>query len=244
MFVALCILFDENSVNNSTVSIAISMYPPPVSDYYLERYTETERSQHILHKDPRIFGTSYVAFVSSCDGFAAFMREKPDHTVVDYFQGFRQFWQPGLPTELPAALKMKVLENPEVIECDRRMREAVDEPARERAKKDRQNAIKRVKKKELEQHRTESMGLKQRERLLHGVSSTLGNDPDPLNELIPEKGRVARAMTDDSPLSCDEQLKSMRDVLFLLKNDWSVYYRPGEELQSGACRFCKKEVGW
>ncbi|PWI65254.1 hypothetical protein PCL_07304 [Purpureocillium lilacinum] len=30
----------------------------------------------------------------------------------------------------------------------------------------------------------------------------------------------------------------MRDALFLLENDWSVYYRPGEEPDKRACRFC------
>ncbi|KAH7025258.1 uncharacterized protein B0I36DRAFT_167208 [Microdochium trichocladiopsis] len=42
-----------------------------------ERYTETERSQHVLHTDPRIMGQSYVAFVSSCDTLLSCMTPNP-----------------------------------------------------------------------------------------------------------------------------------------------------------------------
>jgi hypothetical protein len=52
---------------------------------FLERYTEVERSQHILQSDPRIFGQSYVANCLAVDGQAAFLDEQPDHTVIDYF---------------------------------------------------------------------------------------------------------------------------------------------------------------
>ena len=78
----------------------------------------------------------------------------------------------------------------------------------------------------------------QRERLLHGVSSTMDDSHDPLNNLIPERNRLAQAMASGTPSSYDEQLSYMRDALFLLGNDWSVYYLPGEEPQKGACRFC------
>ncbi|PWI65590.1 hypothetical protein PCL_07009 [Purpureocillium lilacinum] len=207
-----------------------------------ERYTETERSQHILHKDNKIFGTSYVAFVSSCDGFAAFMRESPDHSVIDYFQGLGQFWQPNLPTSLPATLERKVLEHPEVGACDRQIQGAVDEEARAKAMTARQNIIKRHKRKALKGYRVEAMEAKQHERLLHGVPLTLDDDHDPLNDLIPEKRRLAQAMVGNSSLSCEEQLRYMRDALFLLENDWSVYYRPGEEPDKGACRFCHEAL--
>ncbi|KAL3952773.1 hypothetical protein ACCO45_012716 [Purpureocillium lilacinum] len=49
-------------------------------------------------------------------------------------------------------------------------------------------------------------------------------------------------MVGNSSLSCEEQLRYMRDALFLLENDWSVYYRPGEEPDKGACRFCHEAL--
>ncbi|KAK4068505.1 hypothetical protein Purlil1_13789 [Purpureocillium lilacinum] len=86
------------------------------------------------------------------------------------------------------------------------------------------------------------MEAKQHERLLHGVPSDLDDDYDPLDDLVPEKSRLARAMDGTSALSCDEQLRYMRDALFLLENDWSVYYRPGEEPEKGTCQFCHRAL--
>jgi len=170
------------------------------------------------------------------------MRESPDHSVIDYFQGLGQFWQPNLPTSLPATLERKVLEHPEIGACDRQIQDAVDEEARTKAMTARQNIIKRHRRKALKEHRVEAMEAKQHERLLHGVPLTLDDDHDPLNDLIPEKRRLAQAMVGNSSSSCEEQLRYMRDALFLLENDWNVYYRPGEEPDKGACRFCHEAL--
>lgn len=215
---------------------------PIITNLSEARYTETERSQHILHSDTTIFGQSYVAFVSSCDGFAAFMREKPDHTAVEYFQGISQFWQPGLPTKLPAALRAEVKGSQEIAEYDRKIREAVDNGVKDRATKDRQNAFKRLKKRALDLHRTERMKELRRERLIHGMPSTPSDDPDPLDELIPEKGRITKAMLSDSPLSEELESSIMQDMLSLSTNPWSVFYRPGEVPLDGACPYCRTNM--
>jgi Protein of unknown function (DUF3435) len=70
-----------------------------------ERYTETERSQHINHNDPRIYGQSYVANTSSCDGKRAFLDQESQHDHVEYFQGFSKFREMGLPHALPAEIE-------------------------------------------------------------------------------------------------------------------------------------------
>jgi len=44
---------------------------------YIERYTPVQRSQYITQQDERVYGRSYVANTSSCDGKAAFLNEKP-----------------------------------------------------------------------------------------------------------------------------------------------------------------------
>ncbi|PWI64308.1 hypothetical protein PCL_11279 [Purpureocillium lilacinum] len=62
---------------------------------------------------------------------------------------------------------------------------------------------------------------KQHERLLHGVLSDVDDDHDPLDNLIPEKRRLARAMVGNLPPSCDEQVRYMQDVLFLLEDNWN-----------------------
>jgi hypothetical protein len=60
-----------------------------LADLHLERYTETQRSQHLTQSDPRVFG-EYVANCSSVAGMRAFLDEEADHREVEYFQGLEQ----------------------------------------------------------------------------------------------------------------------------------------------------------
>ncbi|KFA77150.1 hypothetical protein S40288_10234 [Stachybotrys chartarum IBT 40288] len=210
-----------------------------------ERYTETERSQHLLQADKNVFGQSYVAFVSSCDGFAAFMREKPDHTAVEYFQGISQFWQPGLPTRILAEHRAQVKRNAEIMEYNRKLQDATDEFTIDRLSKDRQNAIKRLEKLALNEYRSKRMKEMRQDRLLHGFKSTaLNDDMNPLYDVMPELGRTAGAMANDSPLSQKEELEIMQSMLSLLTNPWTVFYPPEEMPNNGACPYCNEKVDW
>src|SRR5436190_3267695 len=83
---------------------------------YLERYTETERSQHITQNDPRVYGESYVANTSSCDGRRAFLNEAAQHDHVEYFQGFSKFCEKGLPCYLPAEKETALEKDQQLIE--------------------------------------------------------------------------------------------------------------------------------
>lgn len=193
----------------------------------------------MLQADRRVFGQSYVANVSSCDGFAAFRGEKPDHTAVEYFQGISQFRQPGLPTRLPAAQKDELRQLPEITAYDQDITEAPDEERRNRAKRDRQNALRKVEKTALKEYRQDRLGKLRRERLLKGSRSQApGEDPNPLNVFIPEKGRLADRMVSASPASSEEKLEVMRDMRSLLTTRLDVFYRPGEVPQDGECPYC------
>jgi hypothetical protein len=81
------------------------------------------------------------------------MREQPDHSVVVYFQGLSQFWQAGLPTQLPVAKKAELVHLPEIMEHDQVIQKAVDEDAKREAKQIRQNALRRLEKRALEAYR-------------------------------------------------------------------------------------------
>lgn len=65
---------------------------------------------------------------------------------------------------------------------------------------------------------------------------------DPLNELILEKGRIAKAMISELPLDYHSELSVMWDILFLLNSFWTVFFRPEESPQDGACPYCGKDV--
>lgn len=187
-----------------------------------------------------MFGQSYVAFVSSCDGFAAFKREQSDHAAVEYFQGVSQFWQPGLPTKLPAALRDELSKHPDLIELNKSMKQAGTLPSKSRAARNQLNALrKRLERTALEEHRAKCFKDKRRERLLHGNRQNgNGEDEDPLNDLIPEKGRIAQAMMHTSPVEYVDQPSVMRDSLFLLRVSGNVYYRPQEEPKNDLCPYC------
>lgn len=201
----------------------------------IERYSETQRSQHVLHKDNRIFGQSYMAFVSSCDGLAAFLREDADHTAVDYFQGLDRFHQPGMPVKLPAAMSKQVGNSAELANYDNEIKGATSSDGRAKAQKARQNAIKRLREKALQEHRRECLKALRKDRLINGCHTA--SSIDPLNEVFPEKRRISEAMISDS-----EEFSVMKDALRLLTMSSDKYHRDGEGPVDGSCPFCYEDV--
>lgn len=173
------------------------------------------------------------------------MGEEPDHTAVDYFQGLNRFWQPGLPTALPAASEADLENDPLIRELNRKIQEAVDDDSKNAAKRDRKNTLKRMRSSALKMHREEIMRERRQIRLERGIdASTPEGDPDPLNELIPERGRIAQAIASDQPISPEIELSLMRDAQYLLTTSWTVFYRPGETPQGTSCSFCQKDIEW
>ncbi|KAH7126219.1 hypothetical protein B0J13DRAFT_673061 [Dactylonectria estremocensis] len=206
------------------------------------RYTEVERSQHLTQADKAVFGQSYTADTSSCDGLSAFLREKPDHRAVEYFQGLTQFRHDGLPTRLPAALKDEVRHNSEIVEWDRKIAQASDAKTRKWARQKRQKALDRSQKLALEGHRRERLAQLKRERLLNGRHAQAPrSDPDPLHMLRPEKARLAQKMASTLPASRQDKLDAMRDMLSLLAAS-TVFYLPGEEPKNGQCPYCPTKI--
>ncbi|RKK94102.1 hypothetical protein BFJ71_g9237 [Fusarium oxysporum] len=206
------------------------------------QYTEVERSQHLTQADKAVFGQSYTADTSSCDGLSAFLREKPDHRAVEYFQGLTQFRYEGLPTRLPAALKDEVSRNPAVLEWDRKIAQAPDARTRKDANQKRQKVLDQIQKLKLEEHRRECSVQLKREKLFNGRQAQVPTaDPDPLHMLRPEKARLAQNMAKISPASYQDRLHAMRDMLSLLAAS-TVFYLPGEEPKKGQCPYCSTEM--
>ncbi|XEV05763.1 hypothetical protein FSHL1_011050 [Fusarium sambucinum] len=206
-------------------------------------YTEVERSQHLTQADKAVFGQSYTADTSSCDGLSAFLREKPDHRAVEYFQGLAQFRHEGLPTQLPAALKDEISRNPAVLEWDRKITQTSDKKTRKEAMQKRQKTVDRLQKIMLEEHRREFSASLKRHKLFNGRQAELPNPDldDPIHELRPEMARLAQKMTRTSPASQQDRLDAMEDMLSLLAAP-TVYYRPGEEPPDGKYPYCSKEI--
>ncbi|CVK92452.1 uncharacterized protein FMAN_07348 [Fusarium mangiferae] len=202
-------------------------------------YTEVERSQQLTQADKAVFGQSYTADISSCDGMSAFLREKPDHRAVDYFQGLAQFRQEGLPIRLPTALKEDINRDAELLAWDQKIAQA-DESTCKKAKQKRQKVLERLEKRKLEEYRQECSSRLMRENLFNDQQATIA-DPHPIHKLRPEIGRLAEKMTRTSPSSQQDKVDAMHDMRLLLAAP-PIFYREHEEPKNGRCPYCSIEM--
>lgn len=104
----------------------------------------------------------------------------------------------------------------------------------------RRNAMKRLEKKALSTYRADWLRETRDQRILTRGNMPLevGEDPDPLWNLIPAKRRLAEKMSRNSPLDPEEMRQAMYDMIALLTMDHSVFYLPGEEPEDGRCPEC------
>ena len=60
---------------------------------------------------------------SSIDTVLAILGEEDQSSHIEYFQGFKRFYERGLPGELPAEVEENILLKPELVEIRRRIEE-------------------------------------------------------------------------------------------------------------------------
>jgi hypothetical protein len=65
----------RKQIDRKRILILLYYVKDVLANMKLGRYTEVERSQHLTHADKAVFGQSYTADISSCDGMSAFLRE-------------------------------------------------------------------------------------------------------------------------------------------------------------------------
>ncbi|KAI9770979.1 MAG: hypothetical protein M1840_002683 [Geoglossum simile] len=203
-----------------------------------KRATEAERSQLFNQTDPKIFGRSYIANVSSVDGQAAFLDEPARTSHIEYLQGVSRFQEKGLPSRLPAEIEHSILENAEVLELETRIRELIkgsaDEIKISTAKSKLKLRRKQLRDEALSQHREEWVQKRRdwkilsrgKERIKDPINTEITQD---LFRLMPERARLAEMMTSEKRLSMKEKLKAVEDLLSLCTRDLEVVYRPKEE---------------
>lgn len=210
-----------------------------------ERYTETERSQHITQSDPRIFGQSYVANCSSVDRQAAFLGETAEHDHIDFFQGLRRFREKGLPCNLPAEIEASLAHDPKLLELESQARqletdEETDPCQVREAKKRVRDYRSSLKAKTFQQYQQDWV----RNRRVWKIITRGKESPEDviktdfvqnLGLMMPERGRLAEMMATDRPLKQEEMRQAMQDLYSLCIRDFTVLYRPGEEPIDGAC---------
>ncbi|PTU20531.1 hypothetical protein P175DRAFT_0531869 [Aspergillus ochraceoroseus IBT 24754] len=85
-----------------------------------EKYSLTHTAQILTQKSTAVFGNNYLADCSSVDATNTVRRKPVEHGHVEYFQGFGQFHEAGLPRRLP-------FEEEQSIEADPRLQARMKE---------------------------------------------------------------------------------------------------------------------
>ena len=209
-----------------------------------ERYTDVQRSQHLIQSDPRVFGTDYVANCSSVSGKDAFAGEDADHRHVDYFQSFAPLREKGLPRKLPAEKSAGIRWNPELLTLQDRVRSLkinkAAGPDIAKAMAELTNRRNRITNQALKQYKVDWVQERRKWKIItQGKKSP--NDVVKvdlslvLSRLMPEYGRLASIMMSESKVSPKQREQTMRDLCLLASRDCTVIYLPGEEPIRGRC---------
>ncbi|KAI9767334.1 MAG: hypothetical protein M1840_005743 [Geoglossum simile] len=195
-----------------------------------ERYNETERSQYITQNDPRIYGQSYVANTSSCDGRRAFLNEAAEHDHIEYFQGFGKFRENGLPRYLPAEKKKPSW---------KRMKDSSN-IRRGEASGEIRNYYNSLYRASLREYQTWWIQDRRDWKIRTGGRGQ-ADDSNPtelvraLSAIIPERGRLAGMMVSGEVVSEWDRKQTIRDLYSFIARDYTVLYRPGKEPVNGTC---------
>lgn len=198
----------------------------------------------MLHFNLKIFGDFYHGRVSSCDGAAAFLNEEPDHSAVEYFRGIGQFRERGMPLELPAAMRSALEQDQKVVRLRNQANAATNKEERKKLTSQKNNRLVKLRSKRLTSYQAAWWTARRKEKILAkgNVPPCPGTNPNPLHDAIPENGRLAKLMSRDSVLTLPELYNAMKDMLYLLTEDWSVFYRLGEKPKDGHCPECEMEM--
>ncbi|KAK9414184.1 putative C2H2-type domain-containing protein [Seiridium unicorne] len=187
-------------------------------------YTETERSQHILHSNPRIFG------------------QQPDNSVPEFFQGLSLFREEGAPTKLSHKEEQNLLQSPKLHELDSKKGLTAKEYLQSRRRilaKLRRKKLASVQRQYITDKRdwkvlTKGKIREESSSWLSGLSNVF--------RIVPERARLAEKMRSRTPLSSEGSKEAMKDFFLLLTRDYGVFYRPGEAPVEGKCPFCQRSL--
>ncbi|KAJ5288305.1 hypothetical protein N7508_011080 [Penicillium antarcticum] len=204
---------------------------------------EVELSQILAHRDPNTFPEHYQAHCSSIDTVSAILNEEPQSQHIEYFQGYGQFCEPGLPLELPAHIKESILMQPEMVEIQNRIEnfESCNDEVSLRAEKlNLRESMVRKRRFELKQYQSQWVQWRRDQKIL-----SRGKDKPVLLEndiftraqslIMPEVGRIATAMALTTELSFKEKLLFVQDLQTQCSRDFDVVYLPNEEPIEGLC---------
>jgi hypothetical protein len=174
------------------------------------------------------------------DGGAAWRGEQLDHSAIDYFQGYGQFRQEGLPCSLPAFIEEEMENDPMIQRLAKEVQTAVMADTLAEAKRCLFNARRRWKRDRLPRYQKEWI---QERRDWQVVTRGEKTPDDPSKEDFfrdmcfwrPERGRLAKIMASDEELTSDEMWLAIVDLYALCTQDYTVLYLPRVVPIGGRC---------
>ncbi|PYH76412.1 hypothetical protein BO82DRAFT_321834 [Aspergillus uvarum CBS 121591] len=205
-----------------------------------EKYSLTHTAQILTQKSTAVFGNNYLADCSSVDATNTVRRKPVEHTHVEYFQGFGQFHEAGLPRRLPFEEEQSIEADPRLQAKMKELCDVLDDEESKRIHKEHMVLRREIYSKRLQQYQSEWVQSRRDWKIL-----TRGRErPDQkqqvaekqvLCKLMPELGRLAAVISSNAPLSFDEKASVVRDLYTQCLRDFAVVYRPKEEPIHGCC---------
>jgi hypothetical protein len=218
------------------------------SNFYAGKYGSALVSQIYGHKGPETYAKDYVLHCSSINTVAAVLDEDPDAEEgsdhIEYFQGFDRYYEPGLPSTLPAKIEQSLLKKPELKEIKDRIKHLQSHNddkgliALERMNykksllRSRLSELKEYQKRWVRERRDQRILSRGKEGfLVHGKDITARTQA----LLMPETARIATAMSCTKEQSFEEILLFVEDLKTQCARDFDVVYLPGESPVQGFC---------
>ncbi|RMZ39099.1 anticoagulant protein C [Aspergillus flavus] len=210
------------------------------------------QSQILAQRDPKTFPEHYQAHCSSIDTVSAVLDEEVQTKHIEYFQGYGQICEPGLPLELPAHMKESILMLPKMAE----MREDIqisegnnDEEKLQAKKREYREALVRQRRADLKKYQESWIHVERDQNILNrGKGKPLHVVKDICTRaqylIMPELARIATAMACTAELTFEEKLFFLGDLRTLCSRKEDVIYLPNEQPIEGFCpaQGCQLEI--
>ena len=210
------------------------------------------QSQILAQRDPKTVPGHYQAHCSSIDTVSAVLDEEVQTKHIEYFQGYGQICEPGLPLELPAHMKESILMLPKMAEMreDIQISEGNNDEEKLQAKKRKyREALVRQRRADLKKYRESWIHVERDQNILNrGKGKPLHVVKDICTRaqylIMPELARIATAMACTAELTFEEKLFFPGDLRTLCSRKEDVIYLPNEQPIEGFCpaQGCQLEI--
>ena len=201
------------------------------------RHGSAPVSQIFGHKSAKTYPEHYQAHCSSIDTVSDVLDKEEETHHVEYFQGYEQFREVGLPRELSAEEKEAILECPELVA----RRDCIEQLLANKAssadidyeRREYRKAFISIRLSELGRYKSDWFKERRKQRIYsRGKAEPENLESNPCSRalalIMPELGCIAETLSSAEPLSFEEKLLFARHLLTQCRRDYDVIFLPNE----------------